>query len=233
MAVRDFAQILTEYLDEFCDVRPLTKQQKIRAVKRLRDLCADSNVVPIDAEEVDKLVGTFLAFEFLSAKETLILLPDARIWKLLSVDINELHHAQYATYRFLDDLPEIARRAATVRALVVKRAPTPRTLRLCREAYQAYNYGLFTACAATLRSLLERELTEILRVDTGGLAQLIRVGRQKNLYNDDIQRRMKRIKDVADDALHRSKAPSQDEIRMVLADAQLVLDQLGKRAERS
>lgn len=235
MTLRDFVQDLREYLDEFCEARPLNKREKMRALKRLQEFQNDDNVAPIDSRAADKLVGALLIYEFITAKENLVLLPDAEIWEYFLSDpslINELHYAQHATYRFLDDLPEIARRAATVRKLMIKRGPSVRTLSLCREAYQAYIYGFFIACVATLRSVLESELGFLLGTDSNGLAQFIKTGRSKSLYNGDTEKKMKRINEVANEALHTGKAPSPETTLSVLSDTQRVLDRLGKIDER-
>jgi hypothetical protein len=230
MALQGFTQVLRDCLDGFCDVRPLSNREKMRAMNRLLQVLDDSNVVPIDSKAADALAATFIAHELLAAKEELVLGPDARPWaELLSGRINELHHAQYMAYRFVDNLPDMARRAAAIRMLFVEKKPSARTLSLCREAYQAYTHGFFVACVATVRSVIESALSEAIGADVSGLSPLIRGARSRNLINDDTERRLKKVKRIADDALHTGNSPSEVESLKVLSDAQLILDRLVKR----
>jgi hypothetical protein len=200
----NLADILRERIDQSTNFKRTSTIDK----NVLADYTAGK---PLSAEQAqavaDYLYGRFLRL-FLDARETLAIPDDAlhRLASELQKDTEELgltfRYEEFYAYQFVDKLDDIVRRARRVRDVFTKRKAPPNVTALCREAYQAYVNGHFTASVALVRSLIESTLKIRLRVDFGELRQLNDLALQKVIYPKAIWNKVDQIRRQANAVIH-------------------------------
>jgi hypothetical protein len=89
-----------------------------------------------------------------------------------------------------------------VRDVFTKQKSPPNVTALCREVYQAYVNGHFTASGALVRSLVESTLKSQLRVEFGELGKLNDIAVQQAVYAKSTWYKVDQIRRQANSIIH-------------------------------
>jgi hypothetical protein len=200
----NLADMLRKSIDEITNFkRTAAIDQKIIA-----DYTAGKPLSEAESQAIkDYMYGRILTL-FLDAREALTIPDDAlhRLASELQKKLGQLgitfRYEEFYAYQFVDKLDEIVRRARRVRDVFTKQSAPPNVTVLCREAYQAYVNGHFTASVALVRSLIESTLKSQLKVEFGELGRLNDLAVQKALYPNAIWHKVHQIRKQANAILH-------------------------------
>jgi hypothetical protein len=224
----NLADMLHQTIDESTNFKRTAEIDK----KILADYTAGKPLSKEQTEAIENyLYGRFLKL-FLDARETLTI-PDDALHRLASEwqkDLGELgitfRYEEFYAYQFVDKLDDIVRRARRLRNVFTKRKAPPNVTALCREAYQAYVNGHFTASVSLVRSLVESTLKSQLRVEFGELGKLNELAVQKAVYPKAIWHKVDQIRRQANAIIHgaaNGKTASELESLRLIGFAQEVL----------
>lgn len=221
------AGILKEQLAEVSSLRP--KGRLAKGISLMRAFLDDKPLSPSDQKEAEELVGILTLNQLLASSETLIV-PDDGLSRAFKTSFTRRQlpalYEEFYAHQLLDALPDIARRAAKLRALLVERPPSAGIAGICREAYRSYIFGHFGACLAVLRCALESTLREMLQVDLGSLMKLSAAAQERQLYSPQIAGRVRRLARRANRWLHTGGVITENNALEMLELAQDVLQHL-------
>jgi len=121
--------------------------------------------------------------------------------------------------KFLDDAPDIIRRALDLDHIFVKERPSQRVRELCKEAYLSYINGNFIASVILLRSIMETVLLKKLGIDRARLWELNKIAKERKLYDHVIGEKIDTIKEIGNKIVHnlyRTKLSEKDTRKLIL-----------------
>ena len=224
----NLADILRERIDKSTNYK--------RTAEIDKKIVADHNAGrPLSEKQTEALAnylyGKFLRL-FLDARETLII-PDEAQYRLASElrdSFNQLgityRYEEFYAYQFVDKLDDIVRRARRVRDVFGKRKSSQNVTALCREAYQAYVNGHFTASVALVRSLIEATVKNQLKVEVGEFYKLNDLALQNGVYTKSVWQKIDQIRRSANTIIHgaaRGKTAAETETLRLIGLTQEVL----------
>lgn len=227
------AALLREQLDAVSSLR-VGKLRKTDADLLSEYLFGDEELSDPDKARAERIGASLLLLLVIGESKGLIVTDGAftRILKEFErrIRLSNRQYEEFLAYEFIAKLADMGRRARMVHWFWVKTPPSRTVAALCREAYRTYIYGCHSASVALIRSVVEARLKEALGKDIlslehdPGFRELEKEARSKGLYNAQVWARIKDIRQCAGRALHRGRAPTEQQNLSMIKHAQVVLE---------
>lgn len=223
---------LREYLDERIGQVEVPTQAEIRTYFENAELLEDERKRIVERHLTRKFVNTVI-----EQKESLAVLDFLGPW--VPDATHRIYLEDYYAYQLVDLLPGLVERAQSLATSVVEKRPSDENVRILREAFKSYIYGLYVSCICVCRCVLEQLLEESLKDRKNKLVSIgfyrRADGREKGKFEILIERALnekildspgsviaKRIVKRGNEAAHDGKA-SEREAMKVLSDIQVLL----------
>ena len=147
--------------------------------------------------------------------------------------------AEVVALEMLEKLPGAVSGAWKIQSSLVKDLPSPTILERLEEAYQCFQYGLYQACLALCRAILEYSLKERLqelriapRLDyrrrEGELEALIRQAEEEKILSPRLAQSAQEVHKMGNNVLHRRDAATSELCWSTLEKVRYILARLYK-----